>query len=125
LSLSLGSSVECNMNIEEFRNYCISKSGVTESFPFDQNTLVFKVFNKMFALCDIESFEFINLKQDPEYSIELREKFNGIKEGYHMNKNHWNSVYMDDDVNDKLIYQLTDDSYNLILESIPKSKRAL
>lgn len=108
------------MNIEEYRDYCIAKKGVTEHFPFDETTLVFKVMNKMFALADVDSFEFINLKCEPEKAVELREQFNGVKPGYHMSKIHWNSVYANQDVPDKLIYQLIDDSYNLIVISLTK-----
>lgn len=108
------------MNIEEFRDYCIQKKGVTEHFPFDQNTLVFKVMGKMFALVDIETFDFINLKSDPEKAIELREKYQGIKPGYHMSKIHWNSVYMNSDVNDKLVFELVDESYRLIMNSLTR-----
>ncbi len=108
------------MNIEEYRNYCISKKGVTEGFPFDETTLVFKVMNKMFALTSVEDFAFINLKCDPEKAIELREKLAGIKPGYHMNKQHWNSVYIKKDVADQMIYQLIDDSYTLIVNSLSK-----
>ena len=112
------------MNIEEFRDYCITKKGVTESFPFDESTLVFKVMGKMFALTGVDNFDFINLKCDPELTIELREKFNAIKPGYHMSKKHWNSVYVNQDVSDKLIYQFVDDSYNLIVKSLPKKIQA-
>lgn len=108
------------MNIEEYRDYCIAKKGVTEHFPFDETTLVFKVMNKMFALVDVDSFEFINLKCEPEKAVELREQFNSVKPGYHMSKVHWNSVYVNQDVPDKLIYQLIDDSYNLIVTSLTK-----
>jgi predicted DNA-binding protein (MmcQ/YjbR family) len=109
------------MNIEEYRDYCLAKKGVTESFPFDKTTLVFKVMNKMFALTGIESFEFVNLKCTPEKAIELREEFNGVLPGYHMSKKHWNSVYPNKDVPDKLIYQLIDDSYYLIVSSLTKT----
>ncbi|MGE0561632.1 MAG: MmcQ/YjbR family DNA-binding protein [Flavobacteriales bacterium] len=108
------------MNIEEFRDYCISKKGVTEEFPFDKNTLVFKVMGKMFALVDVETFDFINLKSDPENAIDLREKYQGIKPGYHMSKIHWNSVYVNTDVTDKMILQLVDESYSLIVNSLTK-----
>lgn len=108
------------MNIEEYRDYCIAKKGVTEHFPFDETTLVFKVMNKMFALADVDAFRFINLKCEPEKTVELREQYNGIKPGYHMSKVHWNSVYVNQDVPDKLIYQLIDDSYNLIVTSLTK-----
>lgn len=108
------------MNIEAFRNYCLAKKGVTECFPFDQTTLVFKVGNKMFALADIEEFAFANLKCDPERAVELRETYNGIKPGYHMNKVLWNSVYTNQDVDDRLFYELIDHSYNLIVASLTK-----
>ncbi len=108
------------MNIEEFRDYCISKKGVTEAFPFDKNTLVFKVMGKMFALADVETFDFINLKSDPEKAVELREKYQGINPGYHMSKVHWNSVYVNADVADGLILQLIDKSYSLIVSSLTK-----
>lgn len=108
------------MNIEEFRDYCITKKGVTESFPFDESTLVFKVMGKMFALAGVDNFDFINLKCDPGLAIELRETYNAIKPGYHMSKKHWNSIYVNQDVSDKLIYQFVDDSYNLIVKSLPK-----
>jgi len=108
------------MNIEEYRDYCLSKKGVTEGFPFDQKTLVFKVMGKMFALTDIEGFSFINLKCEPEKAVELRETYNAIKPGYHMSKIHWNSVYVNNDAPDKLIYNLIDDSYQLIVNSLTK-----
>lgn len=111
------------MNIEELRTYCIKKKGVTESFPFDESTIVFKVGNKMFALAGINEFTYINLKCDPERAIELRETFNAVKPGYHMSKVHWNSVYVNMDLNDRLIYEMIDDSYNLIVASLPKKVR--
>lgn len=108
------------MNIEEFRDYCVKKKGVTEHFPFDQNTLVFKVMGKMFALADVETFDFINLKSEPEKAVELREKYQGIKPGYHMSKIHWNSVYVNTDVSDRLVFGLVDDSYKLVVSSLTK-----
>lgn len=111
------------MNIESFRDYCLSKKGATESFPFDETTLVFKVGNKMFALADIEDFSFVNLKCDPERSAELRETYQGVKPGYHMNKALWNSVYVNQDVDDRLFYDLIDHSYNLIVSSLTKKLR--
>ena len=108
------------MDIETYREYCISKPGVTEGFPFDNQTLVFKVMGKMFALCDVDLFTFINLKCDPDRAVELREQYEGIKPGYHMSKAHWNSVYMDGSIPDNLTKELTDDSYNLIVASLPK-----
>ena len=108
------------MNIEQYREYCIAKKGVTEGFPFDETTLVFKVMNKMFALTSVKNFEFINLKCNPENAIELREEFVGVTAAYHMNKKHWNSVFVKEDVSDKLIFQWIDDSYNLIVTSLTK-----
>jgi len=111
------------MNIEEYRDFCLSKKGVTESFPFGEETLVFKIENKVFALAGIETFEFINLKCDPIRVIELREQYDGIKPGYHMNKKHWNSVYVNTDVSDKLTFELITHSYELIINSLPKKIR--
>lgn len=107
------------MYIDEYREYCLLKYGVTESTPFGPDTLVFKVMNKMFAITGIDDFEFINLKSTPERAIELREANEGIKPGWHMNKTHWNSVYTDGSVSDDLIKKLTDDSYDLIVKSLP------
>jgi len=111
------------MNIEELREYCLSKKGVTEHFPFDEVTLVFKVGDKMFALTNLDGEPSVNLKCDPERAIELREQHSSIIPGYHMNKTHWNTVLMDGTVSDKLIYELVEHSYNLVFESLPKIKR--
>ena len=111
------------MNIEEYRNYCMSKKGVTESFPFDNRTLVFKVMGKMFALADAEEFNSINLKCDPGTAIELRERYHAVQPGYHMNKQHWNTVHVNEDASDQLIYKWIDDSYDLIAKSLTKKLR--
>lgn len=111
------------MNIEDFRNFCLNLPGVTEGFPFDQRTLVFKVYGKMFALCDIEDFDGINLKCDPERAAVLREEYEGIKPGYHMNKTHWNTVALNSDISDQLLLELTKHSYKLIFASLPKKIR--
>ena len=111
------------MNIESYREYCLSKRGVTEDFPFDNETLVFKVGGKMFALTGIEQFKSINLKCDPERAVELREEYRGILPGYHMNKKHWNTVMMDGSVPMRLIKQMIDDSYDLVVSSLPKRQR--
>lgn len=108
------------MDIEYYREYCLRKAGVTESFPFDNNTLVFKVMNKMFALCDVDLFTSVNLKCDPERCIQLREQYEGIIPGYHMNKKHWNTIQMDGTIPDNLFLELIDHSYELIVESLPK-----
>ncbi len=106
--------------LDEFREYCLSKPGVTEDTPFGPQTLVFKVMNKVFALTGIDEYEFINLKCDPERAVELREQWPGIKPGWHMNKAHWNSVFVDGSVPDNLVKELTDHSYELIVSSLPK-----
>lgn len=109
------------MNIEFYRDYCLNLKAVSEHFPFDANTLVFKVGGKMFALCDVNQFESINLKCDPERAIELRELYpESIKPGYHMSKKHWNTIEMDGSINDKLILELINHSYDLVLKSLPK-----
>jgi predicted DNA-binding protein (MmcQ/YjbR family) len=113
------------MNIEGFRNYCLEKRGVTEEFPFDANTLVFKVMGKMFALTDLEAFESINLKADPEQVVALQEQFSAVLPGYHMNKKHWISVMMDGTIKDSLICQWIDDSYNLVSASLPKKDKEM
>lgn len=109
------------MNIEEFREYCLSKKAVTESFPFDETTLVFKVAGKMFALTDIEPPFSVNLKCDPERAIELRETYASVLPGYHMNKQHWNTIEVDGSIPDKLIYEWTDHSYDLVVQSLSKA----
>jgi predicted DNA-binding protein (MmcQ/YjbR family) len=111
------------MNIEEFRDYCLSKSAVTEALPFDDKTLVFKVNGKMFTLTNIENFEFVNLKCNPQYAIDLREEYDGVKPGYHMNKTHWNSVYTDGNVSDELFYELIDLSYDLVTQGLRRKVR--
>jgi len=112
------------LNIESFRSFCLSRKGVTEEFPFDENTLVFKVMGKMFALTDLESFESINLKCDPEMAVQLREQHTSVLPGYHMNKWHWITVLMDGSVPDRLIKEWIEISYGLIVARLPKSKKA-
>jgi predicted DNA-binding protein (MmcQ/YjbR family) len=111
------------MNIEELREYCLAKKGVTESFPFDETTLVFKVAGKMFCLTDLVDDFSINLKNDPEKNMELREQFPAVKPGYHMNKQHWNTVQVDGSISDEMLKQLVDESYWLIVEKLPKKIR--
>lgn len=111
------------MNIEELRAYCLAKGEVTESFPFDETTLVFKVAGKMFCMTDLEDSFTINLKNDPERNLELRERYLSIRPGYHMNKRHWNTVDIDGSVPDSLIRQLIDDSYRLVVGKLPKTER--
>jgi predicted DNA-binding protein (MmcQ/YjbR family) len=111
------------VNIEEIREYCISKRGVTECFPFDDVTLVFKVGGKMFALCNLDGDLSINLKCDPEKAVELREHYPSVKPGYHMNKKLWNTVEIDGSVNDSIINSWIEDSYQLVVASLTKKQK--
>lgn len=112
------------MNIEYFRNYCLSKKNVTEAFPFDEVTLVFKVCNKMFALTGLDSDVFtVNLKCDPERAIELREKHEEIRPGFHMNKKHWNTINFDENLSEQLLKELIDHSYDLVIKGMSKKLR--
>jgi len=113
------------MNIEEFRQYCLSKKGVTEDLPFGPDTLVFKVMGKMFALSGLERIPAqVNLKCDPERGIALREEYDGnIIPGYHMSKVHWNTLMLES-LPPKLILELTDHSYDLVVSKFTKKLRA-
>lgn len=113
------------MNIEQLYDYCKSLPFVKECFPFDNETLVFKVFDKMFALVDIEKGDRINLKCDPFRAEELREKYTSILPGYHMNKKHWNTVLLTSELKDDFIFLLVLESYNIVVKSVPKNKRQL
>ena len=113
------------MNIEELREYCLSKKGATESFPFDDVTLVFKVGNKMFALTSLNEDLRVNLKCDPEKTIELRENYEYVIPGYHMSKKHWISVILTGNINDKLVYSWIDESYDLVVAGLTKKERIL
>ncbi len=108
------------MNIEDFREYCISKPGTSEELPFDNQTLVFKVKGKIFALTNIDTFESINLKCDPEKALELREKYQAVQPGYHMNKKHWNTIQIDGELNDDQIRHWINHSYELVVSKLPK-----
>ena len=110
------------MNIESFRAYCLAKPGAEETFPFGPDTLVFKVRGKMFALTSLESFEGVNLKVDPEYGAELRERYEFIIPAYHMNKKHWITVQIRNGVPVQLLRQLIDQSYNLVVSGLSKSE---
>jgi predicted DNA-binding protein (MmcQ/YjbR family) len=112
------------MNIESLRNYCLSKTGATESFPFGEETLVFKVGNKIFALTSVDASPLtVNLKCNPELAVELREQFDAVRPGYHMNKIHWNTVVIDGSIRENDLKQWIDHSYELIVSSLPKSVR--
>jgi predicted DNA-binding protein (MmcQ/YjbR family) len=111
------------MDANEILDYCLAKKGVTESFPFDNETLVLKVGTKMFLLMTLEKQPLsINVKTDPEWSAELREQHPQITGAFHMNKTHWNSVLIDGLKKD-LIWQLIDQSYDLVFNSLTKKAK--
>lgn len=112
------------MNLEIYYEYCLSKKGVTEHFPFDQDTLVFKVGGKMFALSSLNQWEkgepSVNLKCNPDYALELRAQYGDIKPAFHMSKVHWNTVVINSEVPDKFVKEMIDDSYDLVFKSLTK-----
>ncbi len=108
------------MNIELLRDYCLTKKEVEETFPFDEDTLVFKVLGKAFALISLKEPDSVNLKCDPERAIELRQTYEAVKPGYHMNKKHWNTVYFNLDLSDKELRLLIDHSYDMVVKGMPK-----
>jgi len=102
------------MNIEEIREYCLSKPDVTEGFPFGEETLVFKVNGKIFVLANLDGDLSLNLKCDPSFALELRERYASVIPGYHMNKKHWNTVQIDGTIPDREILSWIDHSYKLV-----------
>ena len=115
------------MDLEEFRTYCILKKGVTEGFPFDESTLVFKVMGKMFALVSLERKPpQANVKCDPELAIQLREEYDGLViPGYHMSKKHWNTIFLEQ-LPTAFIHEQIDHSYDLVVDGLTKKvKEAL
>ncbi len=116
------------MQIDKLREYCLNKKAVTESFPFDNDTLVFKVLNKIFALFPLEKWEAdegsVNLKCNPEYALELRAEYESIKPGWHMNKSNWNTVLIyKNELSPKQVLELIDHSYNMVVKGMPKKMR--
>lgn len=112
------------MELDELRDYCLSKPAVTESEPFGHGVLVFKVMDKLFALCSMEDVPLtVNLKCNPERAIELREQHADITPGYHMNKKHWNTVNVQGQLPDRLVHELIDHSYELVVSGLPKLVR--
>lgn len=112
------------VTLEEFRHYCLAKRGVTEELPFDEITLVYKVMGKMFALAGGSDDGTVNLKGDPDELLERRAQFEDVQPGYHMNKKHWVTVPLDGTVPRKTLLAWVDDSYNIIVASLPKKVRA-
>ncbi|MDO7875922.1 MmcQ/YjbR family DNA-binding protein [Hymenobacter sp. ASUV-10] len=113
------------MNIEDFHDFCLALPGTTVETPFGPDTLVFKAGGKIFALTDLNTFASINLKCDPERAVELRETYDYVCPGYHMNKKHWNTVLIGTGATDNQLRQWTRDSYDLIVASLPKAQRGL
>jgi len=113
------------MHIEQLRDYCLSKRGVTESCPFGPDTLVFKVADKMFLLTGLDGQPLVfSAKCDPEYAIELRERYpHAVRGAYHMNKRHWNEVVCNGELDDQLLIRLIDHSYELVVMGLPKLLR--
>jgi predicted DNA-binding protein (MmcQ/YjbR family) len=111
------------MDIESFRNYCLSLADTTEELPFGPDTLVFKVKGKIFALAGIDNFNSINLKCDPELVTELRERYPAVQPGYHMNKKHWNTVLMDHSIADSMLREWIKHSYEQVLVKLPRNKK--
>ncbi len=111
------------MDIEMIREYCLGKTGVTESFPFDEVTLVFKVSGKMFALVNLDGNFSINLKCDPEKALELREHYPTVLPGYHMNKRLWNTILRDGTLNNDLVKSWIGDSYDLVVAKLSRKER--
>ena len=112
------------IKLEDLRKYCSSKRSVKEDFPFDLNTLTFKVYDKIFLITDINSEILrVNLKCRPEYALHLRSIYKQVTPGYHMNKKHWNTVLIDGQIPDSEIYLMIDESYELVLSGVKKSLR--
>jgi predicted DNA-binding protein (MmcQ/YjbR family) len=111
------------MQLTGFREYCLSLKCTTEELPFDDRTLVFKVMGKIFALCDLITFDSISLKCNPERAIELRAEHDCIKEGYHLSKKHWNTVELTGELNDIFLKELIKHSYDCVVAGLPKKTK--
>lgn len=113
------------MNIETLRDYCLRKKHVQETFPFGEDTLVFKVMDKIFLLTGLDQPDRFNVKCEPERAISLREEYEEVRPGYHMNKTHWNTVFMNGRLSDPQLKAMIDHSYDLVVKSLPKNKQIL
>ena len=111
------------MNLEELREYCLSKNGASEDLPFGEDTLVFRVAGKLFLLTSLSDGTHFNVKCDPELAIELRERHNEVTPGYHMNKKLGNTVRMDGGLSDKQLCDMIDHSYDEVVKGLPKKMR--
>jgi predicted DNA-binding protein (MmcQ/YjbR family) len=112
------------MDIESLRAYCLKKKGVLEDFPFGETTLVFRVRGKIFLLVGLDNTPLqFNAKADPEKIPDLRERHSAIQPGYHMNKKHWNTILVDGTLPERILRELIDESYQLVVASLPKKDR--
>lgn len=111
------------MKLQTLIDYCSTQKGTTQEFPFDDTTLVFKVLGKMFALVNLDPPHSVNLKCEPAYAMTLRQKYQGVQAGYHMNKLHWNTVALDSDIPDQEVLSFIDDSYDLVVKKLNKAQR--
>jgi predicted DNA-binding protein (MmcQ/YjbR family) len=110
------------MDLAEFREYCLSKPSATEGAPFGPSVLVFKVGGKMFALAALDEVPpRVNLKCDPDLALDLRDRYEQVTPGYHMNKRHWNTVEIESGIPDAELRKMIDHSYNLVIKGLPKS----
>ena len=113
-----------NITLQDLREYCGKKPAAVETFPFDEETLVFKVIGKMFALTNITWEEpAVNLKCDPDWSMILREHYTAVKPGYHMNKRHWNTVTLDGSIPEDEFWEMVDHSYRQVVKGLKKVDR--
>jgi len=112
------------MELEQFREYCLRRVAATESMPFGEGVLVFKVAGKMFALAALDEFPVtVNLKCDPDLALELRDRYEQVRPGYHMNKRHWNTVEIDSGVPEAELCKMIEHSYELVVRALPKAQR--
>jgi predicted DNA-binding protein (MmcQ/YjbR family) len=110
------------MDLTQFREYCLSKSHATESTPFGPDVIVFKIGSKMFALAGLDEVPTTaNLKCDPNLALDLRDRYEQVRPGYHMNKKHWNTVELEGGIPDAELRKMIDHSYGLVAKSLPKS----
>ena len=109
----------------DFREYCLAKPNATEGMPFGETVLVFKVAGKMFALISLDEVPATaNLKCDPDFALELRDCYDQVRPGYHMNKKHWNTVQIDSGIPESELRKMIDHSYDLVVESLPRANRS-
>jgi len=111
------------MTLTEYQHFCEALRGVTAEFPFDEKTLVHKVKGKMFALTNFEHFNSISLKCDPDDALALREKYQAVRPGYHLNKRHWNTIDLDGSVEEEILFKWIKESYQLVVRKLPLKVR--